>query len=232
MKYPCRLDKFLSKAAHISRSEAKKYIRNKRVNVNNYKNINAQLSIHTGDRVSLDGNELSLTTHQYFMLNKPLGYVSTEAEANHPSALSLIDSPRKIHAAGRLDIDTSGLLLLTSDGQWSHKVTSPNSNKFKHYRVTLAEAISDDELRKLEQGILLRGEDKPTTPAKTARLCQTEFILSISEGRYHQVKRMCAALGNKVIALHREKIGEVTLDQALKPGEYRELSETEIRCFT
>jgi 16S rRNA pseudouridine516 synthase len=165
------------------------------------------------------------------MLNKPLGYLSTEAEANHPSALSLIDSPLKIHAAGRLDVDTSGLLLLTSDGQWSHKVTSPNSKKFKDYRVSLADIISDEDLQLLEQGLMLRGEDKPTHPASTKRISENQILLSISEGRYHQVKRMCAAIGNKVVALHREKVGEVTLDAQLQPGEYRELSETEVASF-
>ncbi len=231
MKYPCRLDKFLSKAGHISRSDAKKYIKNKRVTVNSQIQTNAQFAIGESDNVGLDSKELKLIEHQYFMLNKPIGYLSTEAEANHPSAMSLIDSPIKIHAAGRLDVDTSGLLLLTSDGQWSHKVTSPNSKKFKDYRVSLADAVSDNDLQLLAKGLLLRGEDKPTLPAVTKRINEKQFILSISEGRYHQVKRMCAAIGNKVIALHREKIGDVMLDNELQTGEYRELTETEIASF-
>lgn len=231
MKYPCRLDKFLSKAGHISRSDAKKYIKNKRVTVNSQIQTNAQFAVDESDNVGLDSKELKLIEHQYFMLNKPIGYLSTEAEANHPSAMSLIDSPLKIHAAGRLDVDTSGLLLLTSDGQWSHKVTSPNSKKFKDYRVSLADAVSDNNLQLLEQGLLLRGEDKPTLAAITKRINEKQFILSISEGRYHQVKRMCAAIGNKVIALHREKIGDVMLDNELQPGEYRELTEIEIASF-
>ncbi|MEE1672341.1 pseudouridine synthase [Agarivorans aestuarii] len=231
MKYPCRLDKFLSKAGHISRSDAKKHIKNKRVSVNSQTQTSAQFSVNESDKVSLDSKDLKLIEHHYFMLNKPIGYLSTEAEANHPSALSLIDSPLKIHAAGRLDADTTGLLLLTSDGQWSHRVTSPNSKKFKDYRVSLADVVSDEDLLKLEQGLMLRGEDKLTLPAVTKRINQKQIVLSISEGRYHQVKRMCAAIGNKVVALHREKVGEVTLEDKLQPGEYRELTETEIASF-
>ncbi|GDY27439.1 ribosomal small subunit pseudouridine synthase A [Agarivorans sp. Toyoura001] len=232
MKYPCRLDKYLSKAKLISRSDAKKLIKSNRLKVNQQLAKNAQLAIKQDDSVFLDDQLLSLQEHCYFMLNKPSGYLSTEAEANHPSALSLItELSNPLHSAGRLDVDTTGLLLLTNDGQWSHRVTSPRANKFKQYRVDLADAIGEQELQQLRDGLMLRGEDKPTKPALVEYINATQIVLQISEGRYHQVKRMLAAVGNKVVGLHREKIGDIGLDASLKPGEYRALRAEEISCF-
>ncbi|UPW20460.1 pseudouridine synthase [Agarivorans sp. TSD2052] len=232
MKYPCRLDKYLSKAKLISRSDAKKTIKNKRVMVNQKSVTSTQFAIQEIDKVYLDEQLLDLHEHAYYMLHKPAGYLSTEEEAGHPSALSLIlDETPKLHSAGRLDIDTTGLLLLTSDGQWSHRVSSPNANKFKQYRVELADAIDDSDLAKLREGILLRGEDKPTKPAIVRRVNETLIDIEISEGRYHQVKRMLAAVGNRVVSLHRQMIGEITLDESLQPGEYRRLSALEVSYF-
>ncbi|MCK5887318.1 MAG: pseudouridine synthase, partial [Alcanivorax sp.] len=136
-----------------------------------------------------------------------------------------------LHPAGRLDRDTTGLVLLTSDGQWSHRLTSPNHHCDKRYRVTCADPVSDADLQALRDGILLRGEDSPTLPARAERLTADQLLLTIREGRYHQVKRMLAARGNKVVALHREQIGEIALDAALAPGEFRSLSEEEVQSL-
>ncbi|WP_432463205.1 pseudouridine synthase [Agarivorans sp. QJM3NY_33] len=233
MKYPCRLDKYLSKAMSISRSDAKKLIKNKRVTIDLQLKVQAQQTLYAEQQVHLDGQPLSLISQHYFMLHKPTGYLSTAAEAGHPSALSLITTaaPVALHAAGRLDLDTSGLLLLTTDGQWSHRVTSPNSGKYKAYRVQLAESLSLQDLEQLRQGILLRGEDKLTKPALIEPLSATEVDLQITEGRYHQVKRMFAALGNKVLGLHRWQVGQIKLDEQLAPGEYRTLTPQEIASF-
>jgi 16S rRNA pseudouridine516 synthase len=232
MKYPCRIDKFISKALGLPRSEAKKVIKAKRVKINQSLVTNGQTPVQADDHVFLDQQALSAQQHVYYMLNKPQGYLSTEAEANHPSALSLLpNSPHQLHAAGRLDVDTTGLLLITSDGQWSHRVTSPRANKVKQYRVTLAEPIFEAELQQLRDGLMLRGEQKPTKAAEVEQLNERLIVLRISEGRYHQVKRMCAAVGNRVLALHREKIGEIELDSQLAAGEYRPLSLEEISYF-
>ncbi len=232
MKYPCRIDKFISKAMGLPRSEAKKVLKAKRVQINHVVVISPQTAVQNTDQVMLDQQAVSVQQHVYYMLNKPQGYLSTKAEANYPSALSLLpNSPHELHAAGRLDVDTTGLLLVTSDGQWSHRVTSPKANKFKQYRVNLADPIFEAELQQLRDGLMLRGEQKPTKPAEVAKLSEHVIVLRISEGRYHQVKRMCAAVGNKVLALHREKVAEITLDSQLAAGEYRPLSAKELNCF-
>lgn len=231
MKYPCRIDKFISKATGLPRSEAKKALKAKRVQINQSIVSNAQNPVQAEDQVFFDQQPITLQQHVYYMLNKPAGFLSTAA-AHYPSALSLVpNSPHQLHAAGRLDVDTTGLLLITSDGQWSHRVTSPKANKVKQYRVSLAEPIFDEQLQQLRDGLILRGEQKPTKPAEVEQINERLIVLRISEGRYHQVKRMCAAVGNKVEALHREKIGDIELDEQLAAGEYRQLSLQEVKHF-
>lgn len=133
---------------------------------------------------------------------------------------------------GRLDKDTTGLLLLTSDGQWSHSVTSPRRECRKSYRVWLAEAIPDEACRALEKGVMLNGDNTMTRPAEVQVHDDKIIDLTISEGRYHQIKRMLAAVGNRVEALHRFRIGNIKLDEALAPGEFRALTPQEIRSVT
>jgi len=134
----------------------------------------------------------------------------------------------KLHAAGRLDIDTTGLVLLTDDGQWSHRITSPRHHCEKTYRVTLESPISDDTAAQFTAGVQLHNEKSLTKPAQLEVITPTDVRLTLSEGRYHQVKRMFAAVGNRVIELHRERIGDIVLDEDLEPGEYRALTEDEI----
>jgi 16S rRNA pseudouridine516 synthase len=135
----------------------------------------------------------------------------------------------RLHPVGRLDLGTTGLLLLTSDGQWSHRITSPRHHCSKTYRVTLAEPLSDEAQRQLETGLQLRNDNNTTRPASVERLSDGVIDLTITEGRYHQVKRMVAAIGNHVDALHRHRIGSLALDDSLAPGEFRHLTDTEIR---
>ncbi|RKW37748.1 MAG: pseudouridine synthase, partial [Moraxella sp.] len=137
----------------------------------------------------------------------------------------------RLHSAGRLDVDTTGLVLLTDDGQWSHRITSPKHHYPKTYLVTLADPVEANYSQACAEGILLRGEKEPTKPAELEILDDYNVNLTISEGRYHQVKRMFAALGNKVVGLHRWKIGNLTLDDDLGEGEFRPLTEKEIAYF-
>ena len=137
----------------------------------------------------------------------------------------------KLHIAGRLDCDTTGLLLLTDDGQWSHRVTSPKHKCEKTYRVWLDDPIADDVAEQFAEGVMLRGEKAETLPAQMDVVDEKEVLLTIHEGKYHQVKRMFAAVGNKVVGLHRETVGELVLDETLEPGEYRELTAEEIALF-
>ncbi len=127
-------------------------------------------------------------------------------------------------------MDTTGLVLITDDGQWSHRITSPKHKCDKTYRVWLADPVQADYAEKLANGIELRNEREMTLPAQMelVNADENEVLLTIHEGKYHQVKRMFAALGNKVVGLHRERVGDIVLDEALEPGEYRYLTEEEV----
>ncbi|WP_035477533.1 pseudouridine synthase [Aliagarivorans taiwanensis] len=233
MSKTIRLDKFLAQSVGLTRSQAKQVIKSGSVLVDGIATKQAQHPISPDTLVSLNGKSLSAKQPRYIMMNKPAGVVSTEGDAHHPSATSLIEDalPGELHCAGRLDVDTTGLLLITDDGQWSHRVTSPRHNKSKRYRVSLADPIDQAALNTLAQGVLLRNENKPTLPATLEQLDPTEVLITISEGRYHQVKRMFAFVGNKVEALHREAIGDLVLPTALEPGDYCELTAEQIALF-
>lgn len=225
-----RLDKFIANASPLSRSEVKRALKNKRVTVDGSMNRDGSLHITPATTVTLDGARLSWPGPRYFMLHKPQGYVCATQDSEHPIVLDLLDEPKKenLQIAGRLDIDTTGLVLITDDGQWNHRVTSPRHECDKTYHVTLIEDIAADAEARLEAGVMLDGESKPTRPARLERLLANEARLTISEGKYHQVKRMFAALGNRVDTLHRERIGQIVLDPALEPGAYRPLTAAEI----
>jgi len=228
-----RLDKYIAQTTDLSRALVKLALRNNRVRVNGEPVKDASLHLAASDRVALDGEALSPLGPRYFMLHKPLGYVCATVDNDHPTVLELLDEPNQkiLHIAGRLDIDTTGLVLITDDGQWSHRVTSPRHDCEKTYCVTLANALLADAEARLQAGILLKGETQLTKPATLERLSGNQVRLTISEGKYHQVKRMFAALGNRVVELHRERIGLIRLDDALTVGQYRRLSEAEIRSI-
>lgn len=224
-----RLDQFIATSTELSRKDAKRAISRGEVTVNEQicKGANTRLAGH--ERVALSGTLLTLPGERYLMMNKPAGVVSATTDSDHPTVLDLLpsDITRNLHIAGRLDADTTGLLLLTTDGKWSHRVTSPRTDCPKTYRVTLSEPLTDAAAKQLERGVELHNDPKPTRPAGVKVLEERIIELTISEGRYHQVKRMLAAVGNHVDALHRLRIGKVELDTALGPGEYRELTPEE-----
>ena len=224
-----RLDQFIANSTELSRKEAKRAIGHGEVTVNEQVCKGANTHLAGDERVALSGNLLTLPGERYLMMNKPAGVVSATTDSDHPTALDLLpaDISRKLHIAGRLDADTTGLLLLTTDGQWSHRVTSPRTDCPKTYRVTLSDPLTDAAAQQLERGVDLHNDPRPTRPARVEMLDDRVIELTISEGRYHQVKRMLAAVGNHVEALHRVQIGQVALDNALKPGEYRELTAQE-----
>jgi 16S rRNA pseudouridine516 synthase len=134
----------------------------------------------------------------------------------------------ELQIAGRLDIDTTGLLLITDDGKWNHRLTSPRSDCAKIYTVGLAEPIGTDYKKKLAAGVLLDGEKHRCLPASMEQIDDYHLTLRIAEGKYHQVKRMFAALGNHVVSLHRFQVGDIVLDTDLEPGDYRPLTDLEV----
>lgn len=228
---PMRLDKFLSHQLGISRAIACREIRGSNVTVDGEVVKDSAFKLKPEHQVAYDGTPLAQQHGpRYFMLNKPQGYVCSTDDPDHPTILYFIDEPaaHKLHAAGRLDIDTTGLVLLTDDGQWSHRITSPRHHCSKTYRVTLESPVDEALVSVFADGIQLHNEKDLTKPAVLEILGPTDVRLTISEGRYHQVKRMFAAVGNHVEALHRERIGGIELDNNLGEGEYRPLTADEV----
>lgn len=225
-----RLDKYLASVTDYSRSDAKKLIKSGRVVVAGAPVENPGCEVDIADQVSIDGLLLRAAKARYFMLNKPPGYVSATKDREHLTVIDLLeeDNRHQLHIAGRLDIDTTGLLLISDDGGWTHRVTSPNSHCHKTYWLQVQELITLEAKEKIEQGIKLDHEKRPTLPARMELIDDFTARLTISEGKYHQVKRMLAAVGNKVVSLHRERIGDIFLDDNLSPGAYRPLTESEI----
>lgn len=229
-----RLDKFIAEQTGLTRSQAAKALKSGVVSVNEEIEKSGARKVSAEDAIRYEGEFLEwLEGGQYFMLYKPQGYVCSHDDGEYPTVFQFFDYPlmNKLHTAGRLDVDTTGLVLLTDDGQWSHRITSPKHHCEKTYLVTLADPVEAFYAQQLAEGILLRGEKEPCLPAKMEILDDYNVNLTISEGRYHQVKRMFAALGNKVEALHRWRIGNIVLDESLEEGEYRALSDEEIGSF-
>lgn len=223
-----RCDRFLAQTAGFSRKAARQALRAGRVTMNGQQLTDPAIPIDATMQLSLDGESLVWPAPRYLMLHKPAGYVCSHEDDGYPSILRLLPAAfgSTLHFAGRLDADTTGLLLLTDDGQWSHRLISPKHRVRKLYRVQIDQPLGETSLTQLRQGLLLKGEKHPTAPATVAVDSATEIRLGITEGRYHQVKRMLAALGYRVIALHREAIGALCLDVA--EAGYRELTATEV----
>lgn len=227
-----RLDKFVSHASGLPRDIAKRVIRKKEVTVNGVMIRSAAHQVELDDEIHLNSEKLEIRGPRYILMHKPAGYVCATEDGDHPIVLDLIEEdPSGLSIAGRLDIDTTGLVLLTDDGQWLHRVISPKSDCKKVYEVRLHDPVSQETIERFAQGIMLRGEDKPTAPALCVIKPDNGAKVTLSEGRYHQVKRMFAACENHVVALHRKQIGIVTLDADLEPGGYRDLSPNEIASF-
>ena len=232
-----RLDKFLCESTDLTRSLAGVAIRQGRVKVNGKTQRSSSLKIdEKNDQVLL--NDMPMAGEigpRYFMMHKPEGYICANTDEEHRVVFSLMQDEinlHKLHTVGRLDLDTTGLLLITDDGKFSHMVASPKYHQAKTYRAWLAAPLIENAEQQVITGILLKNESEKTKPGKLERISDTEVLITIGEGRYHQVKRMFAALGNRVEKLHRESIGKVTLDPLLHSGEYRALTKQELTDLT
>lgn len=228
-----RLDFYLSHVTDLARKASKIAASKGRVTVNGEIVKKANHPVQESDVIYLDDTRLAWPSEGYYLLYKPAGYVCATEDAEHSTVVDLLPSHlgQSLKVVGRLDKDTTGLLLLTTDGQWLHRITSPKKACNKRYRVVLVDTIDDAALEQLEKGVLLNGESHLTLPAIVERLSDNEIFLTIQEGKYHQVKRMLAAVGNKVETLHRDQIGGLTLDESLSPGEFRALTESEVSYF-
>ncbi|MGH1372934.1 MAG: 16S rRNA pseudouridine(516) synthase RsuA [Cellvibrionaceae bacterium] len=226
-----RLDKYISQISDLSRKDVKRIIKSGVVTINDEVCKDSSRHVLDTDVVCAEGESLAPPRARYFMLHKPQGYVCVTKDRDHPTVLELLDEEPnldKLQIAGRLDIDTTGLVLITDDGKWNHAVTSPKRDCKKTYLVTTAHDIDPSAVDQFAEGVMLEGEMKATLPASLEILFANEAKLTISEGKYHQVKRMFGAIGNRVIELHREKVGDILLDQDLELGDYRELTPVEV----
>ncbi len=233
-----RLDKYISLNFMLTRTEAKKALSKGLVSVNGIVEKKPDRKIdEKNDCIIYDGKKVSYKEKLYYMLNKPAGYVSATEDNVHPTVVDLFPNyaKKRVFPVGRLDIDTEGLLLITDDGEFSHRVTSPGYRVVKKYYAVTEGIAETDFIPEFEKGIDLG--DFVSKPAELEIISTdkkrgvSEVIVSVTEGRFHQVKRMLAYFGMNVMYLKRFSIGKLELDENLKPGEYRELTESEIKMF-
>jgi 16S rRNA pseudouridine516 synthase len=229
-----RLDRFLSNLPRFSRKDVRFVLVGKRIKVDGLIVSDPHHDVREFSRVECDDEVLQAgKPARYFMLNKPTGCVSATLDPQHPTVLELLEEPDKadLHIAGRLDFNTTGLMLITNDGVWSRRLTQPQTKIAKVYYVETEQVIQDSYVQKFAEGFYFAFEDLTTQPAELTLLGPRSARLSIVEGRYHQVKRMFGHFDNKVLLLHRERMGPLKLDPDLAPGQYRNLTAAEIMAI-
>ena len=242
-----RLDKLLAHEGFGSRKDIRKLLRNCKVLVNGSRTYDSSTQIDAEkDTISVDGEEINLHKNLYLMMNKPQHYVCSTKEGDHETVFDLLDDSLrtpylqdKLHLVGRLDMDTEGLLLFTTDGELTHRLISPKSHISKTYLCGLEHTETAEHqtaiTAKFESGIEVGPEDNEqgftAQPAQITWLNDTTAHLTIYEGKYHQVKRMFAAVGNKIVYLKRISMGQLKLDEELELGEYKELSESDLQLL-
>ena len=217
-----RIDKFISDTAIFSRSQISQVIKSGRVKVNGIVIKKSDFDISKADKVELDGQIVIYSKYIYCVFNKPAGYVTSMQEKGEHIVYELLPEyflRKNVVPIGRLDKDTTGLLFLTNDGQFCHKMTSPKHNVEKEYIFELADKINREEVEKLQSGTILKNGEE-TLPCRIEMINDTNGKIILSEGKYHQIKRMFASVGNKIIKLKRVREGKYILPQNLKEGEY------------
>ena len=228
-----RIDKFLANSGIGTRKEVKELLKKKRIRVNDEVVTEAKTHIDgDNDYVSFDGERIEYKEFLYIMLNKPQDVISATDDERHRTVLDLLEEPLTkvgLFPVGRLDKDTEGLLVLTNDGKMAHELLSPKKHVPKRYYVELKKTLSQEEARILENGVEL--ETFTTKPAKVEFITEDKVYIIISEGKYHQVKRMFKCVGNRVLFLKRTGMGNLGLDENLAPGEYRELTSDELELL-
>ena len=242
-----RIDKILSNYGGVSRAEAKVLLKAGKVKVNGEIVKDSGAKVSEDDKVELDGKALSHKKYRYFMLNKPAGYISsTEPEPGDtsPNVISLFrkEGIKGLFPVGRLDKDTTGLLLVTNDGELGHRLTAPGKHVDKTYLAKVKGRLTEDAVQAFENGfefkeftsaparleILNVGSNEDTDNGSDTAAVFSTAKVTISEGKFHQVKRMFLKVGCEVVELKRLSMGKLVLDESLKPGEYKELTENDL----
>lgn len=225
-----RLDKFLCDTAGLTRTEAKNAVKKGQIAVNGQVQKAADFKVKENtDTVTFQGKPLSYAAFHYYMLHKPAGVITATEDKKESTVMDILreEKVKNLFPVGRLDKDTEGLLLITDDGELAHNLLSPKKHVDKEYLVKVRDSISEEDCRKLSEGVDI-GDENPTAPAKVERVAEKEILLTIREGRFHQVKRMLQAVGNEVLYLKRLSMGSLRLSEDLEKGAYRPLSEEEI----
>lgn len=232
-----RLDKFVAMGLKLTRNEAKNLIKNKKIKINGEIIRDGSYKVKESDVVLCDDTIVKFEENIYLMMNKPKGYVCSTDDKNNKTILELISdyNINKLMIVGRLDIDTTGLIILTSDGAFVHKLTSPNKNINKKYEVLCDKDFTEDDINKFKEGITIYLDDETPYKCKSSELeilkNKKEAYITISEGKYHQIKKMCKMVDKKVYELKRVEIGKLKLDCNLLPGEYRKLTNEEMELI-
>ena len=232
-----RVDKLLSNVGVASRAELKKYCKQGLISVNGKVINNPGVQVDSeNDDVRFNGEKIVYREFVYIMLNKPDGYISATYDKYDPIVLDLIDQSYLVFEpfpVGRLDKDTEGLLVLTNDGQLAHRVLSPKKHVPKTYYAKIQGKVTEEDILAFEKGVIL-DDGYETMPSQLKILKSddmSEIELTIHEGKFHQVKRMFESVGKKVVYLKRLSMGKLKLDEGLGLGEYRELTEEEVKLI-
>lgn len=234
-----RLDKYLADMSIGTRQEVKKYIRQGRVKINEDIIKKPEYKIREDeDKITFDGAPVAYETFEYYMLNKPAGVISATEDKRDKTVLDLIKEKKRkdLFPVGRLDKDTEGLLLITNDGALAHRLLSPKKHVDKCYYAKISGGVTEEDVRLFKERINIGTQEEPewTMPAELKILEKgtvSRIRLTIREGKFHQVKRMFLAVGKEVVYLKRERMGALVLDEELAPGEYRKLTDSELKSI-
>lgn len=225
-----RLDKFLTECGVGSRSEVKKLMSMKKITVNGTVPKNSDIKIdEIKDKIEYNGKELQYKEFRYYAMNKPAGLITATEDKREKTVMDILPEwviQKDLFPIGRLDKDTEGVLLFTNDGEFSHKILSPKNHVEKEYFVVLEKSISDEEMKRVESGVNIEGGYN-TKESKTKRVSENELLLTIVEGKFHQVKQMMEAVGNRVTYLKRVRFAEFELGD-MEIGSVKEIEKIDI----
>lgn len=229
-----RIDKIISNSTQYSRSEVKKLIKANKIKVNDIVVDKPEFKVDiVNDSIIVNGESLTFKKNIYLVLNKPKGYISATEDRESKTVLDLVSKDygdRKLFPVGRLDKDTTGLIILTDDGDFAHNIVSPKKDHKKIYRVTIDIPITDEMIEGFKNGVVLI--DSKCKPARLEKIANNVALVTLTEGKYHQIKRMFGCFKAKVIELERIQIGNFKLPKELNFGEYRELSDDELKMIS
>lgn len=225
-----RLDRFISEQLGINRRDVRPLLAQKRVLVDGHPATDINQVIDDFSHVIFDDRVLRANQPIYLMMNKPMGVVSATRDEQHKTVIDLLEKQDKeqLHIVGRLDFNSTGLLLLTNDGRWSRQLSAPENKVTKTYRVTLEKPVTEDYIEAFSEGMYFPFEGITTRPAELRIISEHEAEVTLTEGRYHQIKRMFGRFDNEVLTLHRLAVGQLSLDPSLSLGQSRELTAWEV----